>query len=120
MLKILGIFLGLGLMTLGVMGFLPEFTSYGKLFNTFQVNSWHNLIHIVTGVLALICALSSGIATKIFFIIFGLIYAIFAGYGFMQGDGMLLNTIAVNGADNFLHAGIALAFLYFGLFLKSK
>lgn len=120
MLKFLAIFFGLLMIAVGILGFLPDYAPGGKLFGIFSVNPMHNIIHIGTGVAALICGLASSLAAKVFFIIFGLVYAAIAVLGFMQGEGALLGIIAINQADNWLHAGIALLSLYFGLFLKSK
>ena len=120
MLKILAILFGLVMIVAGILGFLPDFTPNGKLFTLFLVNPMHNILHLVTGIVALVCGLTSGLAAKLFFIIFGIIYAIIAVMGFMMGQGMLFDMIAINHADNWLHAIVALVSLYFGLFIKSS
>ena len=120
MLKILAILFGLVLIVVGILGFLPDFTPGGLLLGYFLVNPLHNVIHLVTGIIALICGLSSSLASKIFFILFGLIYLAFAIYGFYIGSGMMFDLIAINQADNILHLVIAIVTLYFGFFLKSK
>jgi hypothetical protein len=120
MLKFLAIFFGLLMVAVGILGFLPDYAPGGKLFGIFSVNPMHNVIHVVTGIAALVCGLASSMASKVFFILFGLIYAAVAVLGFIQGEGNLYGMIAINQADNWLHTGIALASLYFGLFLKSK
>jgi Domain of unknown function (DUF4383) len=118
MLKILAILFGLVLIVIGILGFLPDFTPGGKLFGYFLVNPLHNILHLLTGIVALVCGLTSGLASKVFFICFGLIYAAIAVLGFMMGQGQLFDLIAINQADNYLHAGIAILSLYFGLFLS--
>lgn len=118
MLKILAIIFGLLMIVIGILGFLPDFTPNNKLLNLFLVNPMHNVVHLTTGIVALICGLTSGMASKMFFIIFGIIYGIVAILGFMIGQGMVLDLIAVNKADNWLHAGIAAVCLYFGFFLR--
>lgn len=119
MLKILAILFGLAFIVSGILGFLPDFTPNGKLLTLFLVNPMHNIFHLVSGIVALVCGLTSSLAAKLFFIIFGVIYAIVAVLGFMMGSGMLFDQIAINGADNWLHAITAAVSLYFGLFLKS-
>lgn len=119
MLKILAILFGLVMIVLGILGFLPDFTPNNKLLTLFLVNPMHNVVHLLTGILALVCGLTSGFASKMFFIIFGIVYAIVAVLGFMIGQGMVFDLIAVNHADNWLHAAIAAVSLYFGFFLRS-
>jgi hypothetical protein len=120
MLKVLAILSGLVLISVGIMGFLPDYVHEGKLFSLFLVNPMHNVVHIALGVLALLCGLSSNLASKIFFILAGLGLAALAVFGFLKGDGLLFNLIAYNKADTFLHGAVAVIFLYFGLFIKSK
>lgn len=120
MLKALAILFGIVFIVIGVLGFFPDFTPHGKLFDIFSVNSMHNAVHIISGVIALLCGLSSGLAAKIYFIIFGIIYAVLAVLGFMHGDTMLLGMIANNTADSWLHAAIAILSLYFGFFLRAE
>lgn len=120
MLKVLAILFGLAFLAAGILGFLPEFTQYNRLFGYFLVNPMHNWFHLATGIVSLLCGISGSVASKVFFIIFGLIYTAVAVLGFIQGEGMLLNLIAINKADNWLHAVIAVVSLYFGIFLRSE
>lgn len=120
MLKVLAILFGLVFVILGIVGFLPQYAPEGKLFNLFAINTPHNLIHLATGVIAVLCGFSSSRASKIFFIVFGLVYAGVAALGFYHGGNMLFDMIAINTADNWLHAGIAAISLYFGFFLQSR
>jgi predicted Kef-type K+ transport protein len=50
------------------------------LLGLFAVNGMHNLIHLATGIVALIVGFASDSASKIFFQIFGVIYALAALY----------------------------------------
>lgn len=120
MLKVWAILSGLVLIAVGIMGFLPDYVHEGKLFGQFLVNPVHNVIHIAVGVLALLCGLTSNLSSKIFFILAGLALAALAVYGFMNEEGLLFNLIAYNKADTFLHGILAVIFLYFGFFIKSK
>ncbi len=120
MLKVWALLSGIVLITVGIMGFLPDYVHEGKLFSLFLVNPLHNVVHIALGVIALLCGLSSGLAAKLFFIITGLGLAALAIFGYMNEDGLLYNLLAYNKADSFLHGFIAAVFLYFGFFVKSK
>lgn len=118
MLRTLAILFGIILLIVGVMGFLPTFVTNAKLFDVFRVNLEHNVANIAAGILALLCGLSSAFASKMFFIIGGVVFAFLALFGFMETDGMLFDMIAINTADNFLHAGIAAVSLLIGLGFK--
>lgn len=120
MLKTLAIIFGLVFLAIGILGFFPDFTPNGKLLGIFSVNNEHNIVHLVSGVVALICGLNSNYASKVYFIIFGLIYGAVAVLGFMHGDEKLFGLIAINAADNWLHAGIAVVSLYIGFFFRSE
>lgn len=120
MLKVLAILFGLVMIIVGILGFLPEYTPGGLLFGIFAVNLQHNIIHLATGVVALLCGFASSTAAKTFFILFGLVYAAVAGLGFYYGEGMLFNLVSINNADNWLHTAIAAVSLYFGFFLPNR
>lgn len=107
MLRILAIAFGCIMVSFGVMGFIPAYLENGKLFNLFQVNFEHNIAHLSTGILALLCGISSSVASSSFFLICGAVYTLLALTGFQIGEGMLFDMIAVNMLDNYVHAGIA-------------
>lgn len=119
MLRTLAIIFGVAFVTIGILGFLPDFTRGGLLFGMFKVNPMHNIFHIVSGVLALLAGVKNHGAAKTWFIVFGFIYAGLAALGFWQGSGDLLGMVANNDADNWLHAGVGGLSLYFGFFTKS-
>ncbi len=118
MLRTLAIIFGIVLIITGVLGFFPAFTTNGKLFDIFRVNFEHNIANLSSGILALLCGLSSGFASKMFFIIFGVVCGFIAIMGFREGEGMLFEMIAINMADNFVHAGAAIVSLLIGFGLK--
>lgn len=119
MLKLIAILFGLIMIVIGILGFLPDFTPNNLLFGIFEVNPMHNVVHLLTGLVAVVCGLSNATAAKTFFILFGLVYGAIAALGFIQGPGLLYG-MAINQADNWLHVGISLVSLYLGLFLKNK
>jgi len=113
------IVLGILLIILGIMGFLPEFRTAGNLFGIFAVNLELNVAHLVTGILGLLCGLSSSLAARVYFIVIGILYGLLAILGLAHSDSMLLCMFANNIANNWLHAGISLFSLYFGLTFKN-
>ncbi len=106
---------GVVFLLIGVLGFVPGITQDGDpklLLGIFAVDALHNIIHIASGVLALIAARSAAYA-KTYFQVFGIVYALVTVAGFVQGD-TVLGLIPTNLADNLLHLVIAASALYLG------
>ena len=104
---------GAVLVVAGVIGFFYEsaFTSdetvRDAVFGILDVNGWHNVVHIVTGLIALALARTHA---REFALGFGVVYLIVAVWGFIVGDGdSILSIIPVNTEDNVLHAIFAVA-----------
>ena len=118
MLKKIGLAFGVILLLAGLAGYVPALTPDGKLLGVFAVNGAHNIVHILTGVIALAIALASPANMSMFFKIFGVVYALVAVLGFFAGDQPLLGIIAHNTADMWLHVLIAAATLWIGFGMK--
>jgi len=124
MVKGAAILFGIVFLVVGILGFVPAVTppmadgSGGMLLNIFHVNTAHNFIHLASGVVFLLCGLAGPGPSRMFFKIFGLVYALVAVLGFAKGDGMLLGMVANNMADVWLHVVLALAMLYLGFVAK--
>jgi hypothetical protein len=79
----------------------------------FQFNSWHQLSHVVTGLVLIVAATTrSRLPTGL--IIFGAIYAVAAPLGFIDGNDVL-DVIYSDTRDNIIHALLALQALALGL-----
>jgi uncharacterized protein DUF4383 len=112
--------IGAALTVLGIAGFFCS-SSFGKpgdvggLFGVFDVNGWHNLVHLVTGLFGLAMARSYGPA-RAYAIGMGILYMSGAIWGFVIGSGeSILGFLPVNSEDNVLHLVIALAGLVAGI-----
>ena len=92
----------------------------GMLLGIFHVNLAHNIVHLASGAVFLLCGLAGAGPSRTFFKIFGLVYALVAILGFMKGDGMLLGCVANNMADVWLHVGLAVVMLFFGFVAKDS
>jgi hypothetical protein len=103
---------GIIFVLIGVLGFIPGITSDGYLLGIFEVDTVHNVIHLLSGIIALFCANNMG-AAKGYFKIFGVVYALVTIMGFLDGTS-ILGIFSVNGADNILHLLIAAVALYIG------
>lgn len=115
MMRFIAIIFGIAFIFVGVAGFLPQFMAGGLLFGFFEASTIHNIIHIVSGVLAIMAATSYRYA-KLYFRVFGIIYAIFAIAGIFNVD---LHVLFFNTADNVLNVLIAIVALYLG-FARSR
>ena len=81
------------------------------LFGILSVNGWHNLVHLVTGVIGIRAAHSWSSARTYSFFLFVLYTAVFV-LGLAYGtDEAVLSLVPINGADDVLHGIIAAAAL---------
>ena len=78
-----------------------------KLLGIFEVNGWHNLVHLLSGLL-LLGAAAKKTSAKTIAIGFGVVYGIVALYGLIDGSDVI-GLIPINGADNVLHIALAAA-----------
>ena len=96
MLKTCAIVFGIIMVIVGILGFIPQVTPHGLLLDLFHVNVEHNWIHILTGVISILCGLSSEHASRLFFQIFGIVYLLVAILGIFYGDRPIFGLIANN------------------------
>ena len=85
----------------------------GDSFLGFEVNGWHNVVHILSGIF-LLASFRKRAAAKTAALAFGIVYLIVAIIGLIDGNDVL-GFIPVNGADNVLHLLIAGAGIAAGL-----
>jgi hypothetical protein len=120
--QVFALVIGLTLVVAGIAGFfynasfstgddLPRDAVIGIL----DVNGWHNLVHIVSGVIGLLLA-GSYDGARLFALAGGAVYLVVAVVGFIAGDGgEIVGLVPVNTEDNLLHLLIAIAGLGAGL-----
>lgn len=120
MLKTFAKIFGVVFLAVGVLGFVPGITNDYMMLGIFHVNAVHNVVHLLSGAVALFAGFSSTNFARIYFRVFGVVYAAVALLGFVVGDGMLLGLISNNLADTLLHVVIAAAALYLGFAVKDR
>jgi hypothetical protein len=105
----------------GILGFFynSEFTSdksvRDAVLGILDVNGWHNVVHIATGVLGLAAA-GSYASARGYALGLGAVYIVVAIWGFIVGDGdSILSIIPVNTEDNILHLLIGVAGIAAGM-----
>lgn len=109
--KLYATVLGAVLTLVGILGFIPGLAPNGNLLGIFAIDPVHNVIHILSGVVALAVAfMANGAYARWYALVFGIVYGLVTVIGFIQGT-TVLGLINVNLADNLLHALIALATL---------
>ena len=112
---------GIVFIIIGVLGYVPGVTTAdGMLLGLFHVNSGHNIVHMMSGLIALACYSYGVGASRMYFRLFGVLYAIVAILGFFVPHGMILGFMANNPADNWLHLFIALVAMYFGFVAETS
>jgi len=107
------------LMTIvGIVGFFS-----GGMLLVFEVNTAHNVIHLLTGLVALFFGYYvAGRYSRVFDQWLGIVYTVVAVVGFAVAglaSATILGILPLNLADNILHAVIALSALSAG-FLTTK
>jgi hypothetical protein len=114
---------GLSLLLAGVFGFLADASFdtggtadtdrlgnadgqvQGDGFLGFEVNAWHNIVHLLSG-LVLLAAFRRRGPAKTVALAFGVVYGVVATIGLIDGSDVL-GIIPVNGADNILHIALS-------------
>lgn len=100
--------LGIVLLAMGIIGFFNN-----PVIGLFEVDTIHNIIHLVSGLVAIGAVLTGESYARLFLIVFGIVYAIVAVIGFV-GNGNILGIFTTNRADDYLHTAIALVSLSIG------
>lgn len=100
--------LGVVLLVVGLLGFVMP----SPLLGIFEVDMVHNIVHLASGLVALLVARNVAYA-RMYLILFGLVYLAVAVIGYIQVN-TVLGLFAVNMADHYLHAAIAALCLVVG------
>jgi hypothetical protein len=105
----------------GIIGFFYEasFATGNSIvsddvFGILAVNGWHNLVHLLIGLVLLAAA---GYAAREAALGVGLLYLVLAIWGFLEtenGVGVLIDLVPINTEDNFLHLILGLTGLAAG------
>ena len=119
MAKTIASILGVVLILIGLIGFVSH-----DFLGT-HLGLVHNLVHIVSGALALYLGLAGTLASaRLFDIVFGLVYGLLGVAGFLlgAGDGRLLTVgtlMTLGTMDHIVHLLLGVIFLIGGLLTKA-
>lgn len=131
MLRNMALLFGLIFVAVGIAGFIPALVHQpmmppadlsmqhgsGTLLGLFPVNTLHNIVHLLFGVIGLAASRSLGGARGFFKLLF-IAYALLAILGLIPATQTLFGLVPLHGNDVYLHLGLALAGLYFGFVHK--
>jgi hypothetical protein len=101
--------IGATLLIAGIIGFFysASFGSPGEVdavIGVLDVNAWHNIVHILSGLLGVLAFRAGAQASRTYALAFGLVYLVVAIWGLIIGSHeSILGFIPVNTEDNILH-----------------
>lgn len=101
--------LGVVFLAIGVLGFFND-----PLLGVFEVDTLHNIIHLLSGALALVVAGMGTDAMRAYTRVFGVVYGLVAVLGFLMPGDMILGLFMSTMADDVLHLVLAVVLLYIG------
>lgn len=115
---------GIVLVAAGILGFFYEasfstgddtLVDRDAVLGILDVNGWHNVVHILSGLVGL-AVVGSYANARLYALGFGAVYIVVAILGFIYGDGdSIFKLIPVNTEDNILHVLIGVAGLGAGM-----
>jgi hypothetical protein len=120
--QVYALVIGLTLTVAGILGFFysasfstGDGTERDAVLGLLDVNGWHNIVHLASGVIGLAVMGSYG-GARAYALGLGAVYLLVTVLGFIAGDGdEIFNLIPVNTEDNILHLLIGIAGIGAGL-----
>jgi hypothetical protein len=124
--KLVGMILGVVLVLVGIIGFVPALITNKALLGIFGVNTLHNIVHLLTGAVLLAGAyMDGGRNARMVNMVLGIVYALVAIVGFLQIQA--INDLLYTGkpydglggyADALLHGLLAVVLLAVSFTMK--
>ena len=120
--------LGLGFVVAGIAGFFPspadpppgltQTHGFGHALGVLPVNTLHNAVHILFGVLGILASRGMLMSARGYAQLVAVAYALLAILGLLPATENTFGLIPIYGADVWLHAVIAVLAGYFGFAAK--
>jgi hypothetical protein len=119
MAKRIATILGIVFLLVGVIGFVS------RDFLGAHLTTPHNLVHIISGAVALYLGLAGSLsAARLFCLVFGIVYLLLGIVGFLLGTGSdrmfdVANILHLGTMDHIIHIALGIIFLIGGLLTKA-
>lgn len=111
----LTLILGVVLLAVGALGFVMP----SPLLGLFEVDMVHNIVHLLSGAVALVAGMMGTVASRWYLQVFGAVYLVVAIVGFAMA-GNILGLFHANMEDNLLHTAIGVVCLLVGFLGSAK
>lgn len=102
---------------IGILGLVPATSTGGLIFGIFSTNVVFCIVYLISGLLAVLAAWAPNDRARLYFKALGIIYAVVAIAGFVQGD-VVFGVMATNVTDNVLNLVLAVVALWAGFGAK--
>lgn len=122
--KSFALVLGLGFVVAAIAGFFPtpadppasltQTHGFGHALGILPVNTLHNIVHLLFGVLGIAAARGAIMGPKAYAQVVAVVYGLLVVLGLLPQTNTTFGLIPIYGADVWLHAVIAAASAYFG------
>ncbi|GLV56779.1 hypothetical protein KDH_36180 [Dictyobacter sp. S3.2.2.5] len=116
--RIVALILGIIFVVIGIIGFFVSSTMMPGSLMGMDVDIVHNLVHLVTGIVALLAVYMGW--SRVFNRVFGIIYLVIGLAGLIPAlyfDGRLLGLMHINAGDNVFHLIIGIIAIAVGFFV---
>jgi arginine exporter protein ArgO len=105
--RILAGFEGLLIAGIGTIGFITTLAPKEQIFGLFQINAFHNIVHIASGALGIIAAVVSQRWATRYLLFVGFAFGALTIFGFAVPGGNFFNLATFSLNDDLLHAAVA-------------
>lgn len=112
----LGVLWGILFLLGGILGFIPGVTKDEMFLGFFMVNTPHNILHIISGVMFLMGSMLGARAAGSWFLICGIFYLALSIIGFKVGNGLIFGLISNSLIDAWGHGFLGLVLFLTGIF----
>ena len=92
---------------------------HGMALGMFPVNTLHNIVHLLFGILAIAAARGAIMSARAYFQLVTIAYAALALLGLISATQTTFGLVPIWGADVWLHAALAAVAAYFGFVVPS-
>lgn len=122
--KSAALLIGIVFIAVGLLGFVNNPIVGDSQDAIFHADTVHNMVHIISGALFVLIAISAPAFAGTFLIVFGLVYLVIGLVGLAnigsEGMGEVFGFLHVNGADNYLHIALGIVIALLGLITRRR